>query len=240
MKYDTTIRDRILLQVYQCDEFRTTRKDEAHHVALLIDEGFAEGKVNVDASSEAVSSAIIYRLKRKGYEKVDQLLAPAHSTAYDYSDMRSDLCGVVRESEHGHDKLVATLSCGGIGLFFTFLGLVSDSFKGAPPTVWEYACAGVALVSWGYALVSLLVSHFASIDTAERSIEAIDNGTFNPLESNRSRKKIKIHNVVNAVLTIIGILSFAAFTVVVFSTRISGVHIHQGAEEQYSVMRHGS
>ena len=240
MKYDATIRDRILFQVYQCDEFRTTRKDEAHHVALLIDDDFVDGKVMMDASSEAVSSAIIYRLKRKGYEKVNQILTSALPVGPDYSDVRDDLSAVVRESERGHDKLIATLACGGIGLFFTFLGLVSDSFKGFPPTVWEYACACVALVSWGYALVSLLVSHLSSIATAEGWIAAIDKGVSNPATSNSSRKKIKIHNVVNAVLTIIGILSFAAFTAVVFSTRIKGVHIHQGAGEQLSTMSHGS
>lgn len=221
MEYNEVLRDRILLQTLQCGCFHTTQLDEAHHVGLLIDADLVDGVVVIDHSSQIVCAAHIYRIRRRGYEKLMAIRGQT-SQKQDYSDLRMRTNEMILKSTEAHDKLIASLSAGGIGLFFTFLGLFVSGFgQGNVILVTKWLCisgAG-ALLLWAGALTLLLLSHFISIHVLEKRIDHIDCGDSDGLSKNEGRCLIKVINFINAILTIAGIAFFAWFVFLALTTK---------------------
>ena len=227
MRYDELVRDRLLLQLEQCDEIVTKRKDEAHHIALLIDEGYVDGRIIVE--DDVLKGASAWRLKRKGYEKLSQIKAVSQiapvgtgtaetdgSECY-YSGLRARCNELIQKSNAAHDALIKVLATGGIGLFFTFLGLVGKGDLGAPTLTQDQLRFGfIPVFLWTLALVLLLVSHFVSVGASRKIIRSIDDRKDVRKESEKNRKWVVWLNLVNAALTIFGILLFSIFVYGVF------------------------
>ena len=227
MRYDELIRDRLLLQLEQSDEITTMKKDEAHHIALLIDEGYVDGRITVE--DDVLKGACAWRLKRKGYEKLNQIkavprIASARTEAAEtdgsecsYSGLRARCNELIQKSNAAHDALIKVLATGGIGLFFTFLGLIGRGELGAPAlTQGQLRFGFIPVFLWTLALVLLLVSHFVSVRVSRKIIRSIDDCKDVRKESEKNRKWVVWLNLVNAALTIFGILLFSVFVYSVF------------------------
>mgnify|MGYP004457411883 CR=1 FL=1 len=211
MRYDEEMRDRILLQIEQNDEFSTTRKDEAHHLGLLVDEGYVDG--GIDVVDGVVKGAHAYRLRLKGYEKLAKIRSNGvEGRKLFYSGLRARCNELIQKSNAEHDRLMGVLSTGGIGLFFAFLGLISKRASGSDSlSCWQLCVGYGSVILWTTALILLLNSHFKSCDAARKVIKTIDAGKVVGEEYEKERKLIERLNLINAILTIAGIVVFSIF-----------------------------
>ena len=216
MCYNEEIRDRILLQIEQNDEFSTNRKDEAHHLALLIDEGYVDG--SIDVVDGVIKEGRAWRLRRKGYEKLAKIRSSGVEERKSfYSGLRVRSNELIQKSNLEHDRLMGLLSTGGIGLFFTFLGLMRNGPHAANSiSGWQLFMGYGSVLMWAMVLVLLLVSHFKSCAAARKVIKTIDAGSIVDEENEKDRKSIEKLNLVNAILTIAGIFVFSIFVLCVY------------------------
>jgi hypothetical protein len=121
---------------------------------------------------------------------------------------RQHLVLAEQKSQENYDKLVISLSCGGLGISFAFL----DKFlKGKPPTPTLWLLAG-AWACWAVSVSLVLVSYYLSRVALHKAIEQTDYGEIRSVRpGGRASACLVVCNIGSGFLFLVGVILMTWF-----------------------------
>lgn len=202
---------RILLQFVQTGRFSTNDPVEAYHVALMVDRNYVEAEIEKDGSGKP-TSAVIGRLTACGHDAYDAEFLSQKETSV--GGFRQDayynvLATIKSENDKGRDKVLLTISTGGIALLFAIVSFFRRAQIPFETVPWIITISLLAFV-----LIGLLVSyHLGSnaIDCCIAKINDSEQGLCYKYKKGFLDKVSQWLNVANCVFVIMGIGTFAWF-----------------------------
>lgn len=210
MTRDLSICKRILLEFVQNDKYHTEEKRDAYHVALMIDRGYVEGRVERDESGFP-ANATIGRMTAVGHDAYEREFLDPDKSSWEVSksDYYNSLVVTKRENELARDKMLSTIATGGIALGF---GVVSY-LLGQNVKV-EYVPWIIAVTFWGLTLVGLLASDHVGGGAIDDYIDRMNSPDSE--EPNRKTWRERVApwlNLSNCISAIAGVAAFTWFIV---------------------------
>lgn len=211
MKRDIMVCKRIMLQLAQNGNFVSETPEEAYHVALLMDNGYVDAKIKTDEHGTPVK-ATIGRMTASGHDALEKELAPQSvvtNTGIALEEYYKILVANKHENETARDKLLATVSTGGIGLLFGIVSYLKSNGSDVPLIPWI-----VTLSLWALVLIGLLFSDHLGGKAIDESIKHLydDNAAVMHQHTILDRATYFL-NGFNCVAVVAGIVTFAWFII---------------------------
>ena len=209
MKRDIMICKRIMLQLVQNGHFVSETPEEAYHAALLKDRGYVDAKVESDSFGKPIK-VTIGRLTAIGHDAFEGEFTTsvgvqcAGITSEEYYKI---LVANKHDNETARDKLLATISTGGIGLLFAIVSYLKTSKIDVP--LWPWLST---LSLWALVLVGLLISDHIGGKAIDKSIEKLYDEKSDVMHSHTMIDRVAhVLNNFNCIAVVAGIGTFTWF-----------------------------
>ena len=208
MNRDLMICKRILLQFVQSGKFATDDPVEAYHVALLMDRNYIEARLTKNEAGTPIS-AVIGRLTACGHDVFEAEFSNAvnqgsESASQDYYKI---LVENKAENDRGRDKVLLSVSTGGIALLFAIASFFRNAqvpFKTLP---WM-----LTVGLWGTVLVGLLLSYHVAAKAIDKSIAEMNDSKCDVMHKQSWLDRISEYlNIYDCMAVVAGIVTFAWF-----------------------------
>lgn len=170
MKCDDMMCKRIMLQLVQNGHFVSETLEEAYHAALLKDNGYVDAKIETD-NLGTPTKVTIGRMTANGHDALEREFSPVsvtQSAGISPDEYYKILVANKHDNETSRDKMLATISTGGIGLLFAIVSYLKTNKIDVPLLPWL-----ITLSLWASVLIGLLISDHIGGKAIDKSIEKL-------------------------------------------------------------------
>lgn len=209
MTRDLMICKRIMLQLAQNGHFVSETLEEAYHVALLVDRGYVDAKIETNDKGIPVK-AVVGRLTAIGHDALEgefsesKVEQPSGMSPEEYYKI---LVENKHNNETARDKMLATIATGGIGLLFGIVSYLKTNGIVFKPMPWL-----VTLGLWTWVLMGLLISDHLGGKSIDKCIEHLYDSNADVMHKPTLFDSIaEWLNGFNCIAVILGVASFVWF-----------------------------
>ena len=213
MKRDRMLCKRIMLQLAQNGHFVSETPEEAYHAVLLKDNGYVDARIETDAWGTP-TKVTIGRMTALGHDALEKEFAPAsvsQGTGITTEEYYKILVANKHDNESARDKMLTTISTGGIALLFGIVSYLKTNGIAIPlfPLL-------TTLSLWALVLVGLLISDHLGGKAIDKSIQELYDEKADVMHKHTIIDTIaSILNNFNCFAVIAGIVTFTWFIIAI-------------------------
>lgn len=212
MKRDLMMCKRIMLQLSQNGHFISETKEEAYHVALLVDRGYVDAKIEYDPLGTPLK-ATIGRMTAVGHDALEGEFAATSRGEQDAIVSPKEYYNILVANKHNNettrDKMLATIATGGMALLFGIASYLKSNGMVVPLVSWLFT-----LSLWALVLIGLLFSCHIEGKNAESAIEKLNDPNADVMHRQLPLDRIGHWlNVIDCIAAVLGIGTFTWFII---------------------------
>ena len=213
MTRDIMVCKRIMLQLAQNGHFVSETLGEAYHVALLVDRGYVDAKIETDDKGTPIK-AVVGRMTAIGHDALEGEFSAGNveqSSGVTPDEYYKILVENKHNNEMARDKMLATIATGGIGLLFGIISYLKTNSIGFKLMPWL-----ITLSLWTLVLIGLLLSDHWGGKSIDKCIEHLYDASDDVMHKYTTFDSIiKWLNGFNCVAIILGVASFVWFLITI-------------------------
>ena len=213
MTRDIMVCKRIMLQLAQNGHFVSETLEEAYHVALLVDRGYVEAKIETNDKGTPIK-AVVGRMTAIGHDALEGEFSAGNveqSSGVTPDEYYKILVENKHNNEMARDKMLATIATGGIGLLFGIISYLKTNSIGFKLMPWL-----ITLSLWTLVLIGLLLSDHWGGKSIDKCIEHLYDASDDVMHKYTTFDSIiKWLNGFNCVAIILGVASFVWFLITI-------------------------